>query len=581
MKLNVSLEDVIDKIINETQKSKKEILERIEEKKEDLGGLITDEGAACIVAKDLGVEIFEPSKDRRKYTKIKDLLLGMNAISLIGKVAAIFPPREFTFKSGKRSGETGKRAKFLLQDDTGQILVVLWNDQVHLISDGTIQENEIVEIRGAYTKSGLNNQLELQLGKQALLTPKPEDVDTSILEKISLPYTKIAQIQHPMNVNLIGRINWKGKITSFERGQVANISVYDETDQIPVALWREHADFINQIEEGDGVRIINAYTRERSDGSIDLNLGTDSKILKDPAASKTIPENPKFRPLLTSVIEIKINEITPESRRIKVVGKIIEKSEPRTTQFSDSSEHKVCEALLADDTGSVSLSIWDSDIDKVELNKTYVIENGYASVFRNQLQLNIGRFGKIYPSDQDLPTINLENNISQKELPVRRKRLDTLTGNEVVEVLGTIVSFPEQRPYYYSCPNCRKKVSKNEDTWICERCGPIPEPITRMLYSFIFDDGTQNIRVTISDAAAETLLGLTVSEAEAMVEDSLIAHLPLTSKAKDLLGQELLIKGTVRYSKFNKGFELSATDISIPNPKKETTFLLESIENLI
>ena len=56
-------EAYINKIIEETGLTKKEIQRLVEEKKEELKGLISDEGALFIIAKELGVDVKEENKD--------------------------------------------------------------------------------------------------------------------------------------------------------------------------------------------------------------------------------------------------------------------------------------------------------------------------------------------------------------------------------------------------------------------------------------------------------------------------------------------------------------------------------------
>lgn len=579
--MNVNLEDVINKIITETKNSKKEILSRIQEKKDELGGLITDEGAACIVAKDLGVEVFDSTPYKTKHLQIKDLFEGMSAVSIIGRVVAIFPIREFTFKSGPKRDQPGKRAKLLVQDQTGQILVVLWNEHTELLANNTVKQNKIIELKNAYIKAGFNGKLEMHLGKQGLIEPNPPDIDAADFTKLTLAVTKIAQITHPMSVNLFAKVQWKSEINTYEGGQVANLGIFDETGQTKLALWRDHAPFVERVEINDIVKLINAYTRQQEDGSIELNLGNDSLIAIEKDAAITIPDAPALQSASPPELTIKIGDITPESRHINLHGKVIEKADPRTVQFQDGSEHKVCEILLADETGCVSLSLWDEDIEKVQKGSVISIKNGYVSIFRNTMQLNAGKYGQIEPSDVKITKINRDKNLSDIQVTVERKRLQNLLQNERIEVLGTIVFVQEKKPFYDSCPHCNKKVTQIEEKWRCERCGEIPAPVPRMLWSFTLDDGTENIRVTVGDQVAEKLLEMTVTEARQMVEENFIEHYPLLNKSKDLLGKKILVKGDVRYSDFTKELELRAIDIQYPDPKEEALRLLARIESSI
>jgi len=53
----------INKIIEDTGLTKKEIQNLVEEKKAELKGLISDEGALFVIAKELGVDVKSESKD--------------------------------------------------------------------------------------------------------------------------------------------------------------------------------------------------------------------------------------------------------------------------------------------------------------------------------------------------------------------------------------------------------------------------------------------------------------------------------------------------------------------------------------
>jgi len=58
--IKIPYEEIILKINESTKMNSSEIEERIEKKMKQLAGLISKEGAAHIVANELGVKIFEP-----------------------------------------------------------------------------------------------------------------------------------------------------------------------------------------------------------------------------------------------------------------------------------------------------------------------------------------------------------------------------------------------------------------------------------------------------------------------------------------------------------------------------------------
>lgn len=82
----------------------------------------------------------------------------------------------------------------------------------------------------------------------------------------------------------------------------------------------------------------------------------------------------------------------------------------------DGSSHRVAEALVGDETGCILLTLWDDNIDAVHEGDIILIENGYISIFKGSMRLNVGRFGSISPSDAEIPDVNEDNNLSSREI---------------------------------------------------------------------------------------------------------------------------------------------------------------------
>jgi len=90
-----------------------------------------------------------------------------------------------------------------------------------------------------------------------------------------------------------------------------------------------------------------------------------------------------------------ISELKPGMKRISLTARVVQISEPRevTTKFGETS--KVATATIQDDSGTISLSLWNENIEKVHVNDTVQIDNGYMTTFRGENQLNVGRYGTI------------------------------------------------------------------------------------------------------------------------------------------------------------------------------------------
>lgn len=124
-------------------------------------------------------------------------------------------------------------------------------------------------------------------------------------------------------------------------------------------------------------------------------------------------------------IESKVGQLTLSSKAVNVTAKVVSKSDTRSViSGKDGMAHKVCDALVGDETGCIVLTLWDNNIEKANIGETLRVENGYVSLFRGNMRLNIGRFGKLEKAEPFTGEVNKENNLSEKtyEQPFKRKR---------------------------------------------------------------------------------------------------------------------------------------------------------------
>ncbi len=85
-----------------------------------------------------------------------------------------------------------------------------------------------------------------------------------------------------------------------------------------------------------------------------------------------------------------------EDRRYIIEGTIESISKPKEV-FSkrDGKYHQVADIMLKDDSASVKLILWDNMIRQVKEGELIRIETAYASIFKDELQLNVSKYGRI------------------------------------------------------------------------------------------------------------------------------------------------------------------------------------------
>ena len=81
-------------------------------------------------------------------------------------------------------------------------------------------------------------------------------------------------------------------------------------------------------------------------------------------------------------------------KRVSVEANVVEKGETRQVKSRYKDEtYDVADAVVADETGSIKLTLWNEQIDQVDVGNKVKIENGYVTSWSGQLQLNVGKFG--------------------------------------------------------------------------------------------------------------------------------------------------------------------------------------------
>lgn len=93
---------------------------------------------------------------------------------------------------------------------------------------------------------------------------------------------------------------------------------------------------------------------------------------------------------------MEIKDLKNGMRRVDVTAQVVEKSSTREVRSRYKNEtYNVADAVVTDGTGTIKLTLWNEQIDQVSVNDTVKVENGYITSFRGEIQLNVGRYGKL------------------------------------------------------------------------------------------------------------------------------------------------------------------------------------------
>ncbi|MBD3342722.1 MAG: DUF2240 family protein [Candidatus Lokiarchaeota archaeon] len=564
----------IEKIIEKTGLSKKEIENMVEEKKQELKGLISEEGALFIIAKELGVDVKENNEKILTDIDIKvsDIKPNMKNITLIGRIKEIYRINKFK----RNDGSEGLVGSFLLHDETGDIRVVLWDEQTNILNENNFQINELVKILNGYAKEGKRGGLEMHIGRYSKMIVAPDDVDYKKYPKISKNYIEIKDISLSQpSVSVKGKIIRIFSLNEFVRkdgnaGKVRSLVLMDNTGSIRITFWNDMTQILDSFEVGDYVSIISLNPRlnEYNTKSIELYGNQNTKIEKQ----KEIEE-------ISAEIIKKIEALQNENRKlVSFKGIITSIDNLREISLKSGDNVSLLSFNVSDDTDSIKVTLWRENAEK--FSKKLSINKG---VFLKNVMVRYSKFSGrneiTYISDSTLEIIELEFENLKVAKPIKAKdkakfsnsytRIKDINSDGVYEIRGMMIKELNKITLYEACSNCFKKIENCN----CDNQGKTEH---RMILNVILDDETGTIRTTFIGNTAEKFLEEKTHTLLQLQEESNLQEF-LAEKSKNLIGNELIIKGRAKYSDFSNSYEIVVYDFKFLEIDEDLERLIEEI----
>jgi ssDNA-binding replication factor A large subunit len=272
--LKMTTEEIIQQILaKHPEVSRDQILENLETEKNKTGGLIADETLLRLIAARHGIETIQLKVIHN--LSIKDLIVGLNDVTITGRVIAVYPPKTFT---GERSG---KVANLMIADKDATLRVVTWNDKVDLIESGELKAGQVARFSHGYTRENRNGEVELHLGGKSQIEVEPENVKADEDLSIDKFSTKIKEITAAQsNIHLAGTVKEVFTASTFTRsnmstGTVIRIMLADETGEIPVVIWNEKAEELEKnLKVNANLQVVNARVKENGNGEFEVHVNS-------------------------------------------------------------------------------------------------------------------------------------------------------------------------------------------------------------------------------------------------------------------------------------------------------------------
>jgi replication factor A1 len=92
---------------------------------------------------------------------------------------------------------------------------------------------------------------------------------------------------------------------------------------------------------------------------------------------------------------LQIKDIDAKVRCVNLKAKVVGKSIPRYVFSRFGNALTLSTATISDGTGSMRMSLWNAEIDRVSIGDTVQINDGRVRTFRGELQVSLGRKGRL------------------------------------------------------------------------------------------------------------------------------------------------------------------------------------------
>jgi len=234
--LQIPVGEIVNKIKEKTGLSEEIIRSKIEKKMKELSGLVSEEGAAHIVASELGVKLIESSE--KGVLQIKNLVPGLRNATVIGRVLRVWEVREF-----EKDKIKGKVASILIGDGSGKVRAVFWNDKVKLIEN--LKEGDVVKLYFCYVKENNFGRKEIHFSDKSKIEINPDDEEVKEIPSLEA-LTTSADREYIINLVPNSRVKIKGAIVQilmrdpfFEVCPECGFRIYNENG---IYICNEHGE---------------------------------------------------------------------------------------------------------------------------------------------------------------------------------------------------------------------------------------------------------------------------------------------------------------------------------------------------
>ncbi|MEM2739768.1 MAG: OB-fold nucleic acid binding domain-containing protein [Candidatus Bathyarchaeia archaeon] len=342
--------------------TRSDVLKMIEDKKREFLGFLSDEGAALILAQELGIAV-EPESREYSEVKISSLTPGLRSVTVKGRIVLIREPSRFRREYG---GEGVVQRVTIMDYDGSTIDIVLWDENVEKFNRLCVGYGSTIRVKSGYTKEGLGGRVELHVGRRG---------DIEVIEKYDGEYkfTFICDLKPGGYFNVKGILCMVYPMRGIKEGgaiKPIRARIADETGWINLIVWDVKAAELLSYNPGigAGIRVYNGFAKRKTDGTLELHVGRIGRI--------EVVGECNFLPLKYA----KISQLKPESR-VDMLLRLLTYNVRKLR-----SNGRRVKMLAWDGESTIRLTVWEEALisiedllDKLKPNDLLLVQLGKVS----------------------------------------------------------------------------------------------------------------------------------------------------------------------------------------------------------
>lgn len=342
-------------------------------------------------------------------------------------------------------------------------------------------------------------------------------------------------------------------------GKIQPVFIFDETGEIKLNLWNDHADLVTSLnlDKNSKILIKDAYVTTYNDKK-ELSLRQGGTVTKDPQ------DFPEIKPIKENLVDI--SNISKTEELIDVIGRIVAIYNKNTFKDKDGKDRSVLNFEVSDGIKSLKFVAWDplpdyilenfSKGDLIKVTDVRVKEGLY------DLEININWFSTITKNpktDKKIPSLS---DILELTRSLEEGKVESLEDGRNYSLEGLIVSVNRNNLRYFKCTECGEKVQIIDGDFICEKCSKVVDVSVNLFGTIDIDDGTGILKVVFFFDLAEQLFSLKKEDLkkELTDEDKLTIFDRLEN---ELLGKRIKISGRAKLSSFSSQIEFLADSYTL------------------